>query len=177
MGDANDQIFFGQHDARWIEQDCPGAGHITVFNNGWNRPEQQFSSVCEFAPPVDSEGNYFLEPGSAYGPEEPIWLYTAENPTNFYSDALSSAQRLPNGNTLICEGEPGNFFELTLEKKIVWSYKNRFPFSLPFTKLNSVPTIDKYPKNYSGIGNLTVNIDSRTIELQNILPFINFFMY
>jgi hypothetical protein len=31
---------------------------------------------------------------------------------------------LPNGNTLICSGVQGRFFEVTPQKKIVWEYKN-----------------------------------------------------
>lgn len=173
-GNASNQVFFGQHDARWIEQGYPGIGHITIFNNGWKRPEEQFSSVCEIVPPVDSDGNYYLEPGSAYDPEEPIWVYTAKNPTNFYSDALSSAQRLPNGNTLVCEGIPGHFFEVTPAKQVIWRYRNLFPFPLPFTGINSVPMVERYPKNYSGIGNLSVNMKSRTTEFDNKISFINY---
>ena len=138
-GNSSDQIFFGQHDARWIKEGCPGDGHITVFNNGWKRPEKKFSSVYEIIPPVDSNGNYYLEPSFSYGPEEPIWLYVAENPTDFFSSALSSAQRLPNGNTLVCEGEPGNFFELNPEKKIIWSFKIYFHFHYLLQSLIQFP--------------------------------------
>ena len=176
-GNSSTQVFFGQHDARWIEEGYPGEGHITVFNNGWKRPDKKFSSIYEIIPPVDSNGNYYLEPGYSYGPEEPIWLYVAENPTDFFSGALSSAQRLPNGNTLVCEGEPGNFFELNPEKKIIWSYKNLFPFPLPSTEFNSVPTVDKYPKNYSGIGNLLIDMDTKITDLKNIKHIINYFLW
>ena len=40
----------------------------------------------------------------------------------FYSDRISGAQRLPNGNTLICEGSRGRIFEVTPENTIVWEY-------------------------------------------------------
>jgi len=35
---------------------------------------------------------------------------------------VSGAQRLPNGNTLICEGRQGRLFEVTSEGDIVWEY-------------------------------------------------------
>ena len=35
-------------------------------------------------------------------------------------------ERLPNGNTLICEGAPGRLFEVTPDKEIVWEYINPF---------------------------------------------------
>jgi len=40
----------------------------------------------------------------------------------FYSNLISGAQRLKNGNTLICEGHGGRILEVTPEKEIVWEY-------------------------------------------------------
>ena len=48
-----------------------------------------------------------------------VWSYTAPN---FYSFNISSAQRLPNGDTLIAEGTQGRVFEVTPAKAIVWEY-------------------------------------------------------
>jgi len=146
-GTLKDQILFGQHDARWIELGCPGEGHITVFNNGLGRPNSSYSSVLEIVPPVDVDGNYYLEPGSTYGPKEPIWNYTAENLSDFYSPIIAGAQRLPNGNTLICNGYSGIFFEVTIEKEIVWSYYNLYPNFVS----NQVTNINRYPLDYPGI--------------------------
>ena len=50
-----------------------------------------------------------------------MWSYSAPN---FFSTNISSAQRLPNGNTLITEGAPGRVFEVTKEREIVWEYMN-----------------------------------------------------
>src|SRR5262249_2956242 len=55
---------------------------------------------------------------------QPVWSYTAPKKSDFYSFFISGAQRLPNGNTLICAGALGTFFEVTPEKEIVWKYKN-----------------------------------------------------
>ena len=52
------------------------------------------------------------------------WEYQGDPPISFYSYHISGAQRLPNGNTLICEGAPGRFFEITSNKEIVWEYVN-----------------------------------------------------
>jgi len=35
---------------------------------------------------------------------------------------MSSAQRLPNGNTLICEGDKGHIIEVTSDLEVVWEY-------------------------------------------------------
>jgi hypothetical protein len=146
-GDKNDQRLFGQHDAQWIPIGYPGQGHILLFNNGQGRPEGQYSSVDELIPPVDENGSYYLEPGTAYGPEELVWSYTAKNPLDFYAGYLSSAQRLPNGNTLICDGDHGIFFEVTPEEKTVWNYRNTIPNPIA----NQVFKILCYAPDYPGL--------------------------
>jgi hypothetical protein len=146
-GQSSDRRLFGQHDAQWIPPAAPGEGNILVFNNGQGRPEGQYSSVDEFIPPIDDEGTYFLEPGSAYGPDELTWRYTAEDPFDFYAGYLSGVQRLPNGNTLICDGDHGVFFEVTSEKKTVWNYRNTNPGPLT----NQVFKILCYAPEYPGL--------------------------
>ncbi len=149
-GDRSDQRFFAQHDPRWIVTDS-GEKHITFFNNGVGRIGPDYSSVEEFVVPVDSHGNYYLEPGSSYGPKGPIWVY--KGGLNLpYSIYLSSAQRLPNGNTFICSGVFGTFLEVTPEKEIVWRYYNKYPIPVP--PLNSVFKARCYPKNYPGLNRL-----------------------
>jgi len=147
-GDKNDQKLFLQHDARWVEKEFPGEDHITVFNNGVRRPDGNYSSVDEIVPPIDITGNYTYIPGSAYGPEDPIWIYTAEKPTDMFSVKMSSAQRLPNGNTLICSSTQGLFIEVTPEKDIVWKYRN----SVSNPLFSRVFKIQRYPPDYPGLG-------------------------
>jgi hypothetical protein len=149
-GNASDQRLFKQHDAHWIEPDLPRAGNILIFNNGWGRPDGNYSSVDEIITPVDSNGNYLVSPGSSYGPEEPIWVYTAENPADFFAINLAGAQRLPNGNTLICNGPHGIFFEVTDENEIVWEYLNEVPQLID----NHVFKIHRYSPDYPGLKNL-----------------------
>ena len=123
-GTIVDQRLFGQHHTHWIAPGLPGAGNILIFNNG-HAPERDqrryYSSIEEIVPPVDGYG-YRREPGAAYPPAEPVWSYTAETPTDFYSSIVSGVQRLPNGNTLICEGTSGNVFQVTPDGKTVWQY-------------------------------------------------------
>ncbi len=126
-GTAGDQKLFFQHDATWINPGYPGEGNILVFNNGNNRPSGQYSSVDEFTPPVDSEGEYYLEPGSAYGPEDYTWSYIADPPMSFFSQVFGGALRLKDGNTLICDGVSGRFLEVSPENIIVWEWINPYP--------------------------------------------------
>jgi Spy/CpxP family protein refolding chaperone len=123
-GKKADQKLFAQHNAHWIPKGLPGAGHLLVFNNGGNRPDGSYSSVDELVLPVDEKGQYERKPGSAYGPNEAVWSYSAPKKSDFYSFFISGAQRLPNGHTLICSGANGTIFEVAPEKEVVWKYLN-----------------------------------------------------
>ena len=124
-GTRNDRVLYQQHDAQWIPDGYPGAGNILIYNNGIDRPGTKYSSIEEVELPCDSKG-VFPEIGAktAWLPVKPNWTYTAKNPADFYSAEISGVQRLPNGNTLICEGLKGHFFEITPQEEIVWSYIN-----------------------------------------------------
>ena len=124
-GTPSDQQLFWAHDAQWIEPGLPGAGNILIFNNGDEDAaiRRYYSSIEEFTPPYDGL-NYRREPGSAYGPAEPLWRYIAEPPGSFYSPQQSGVQRLPNGNTLICSSFTGALFEVTPGGETVWQYIN-----------------------------------------------------
>jgi hypothetical protein len=80
-------------------------GHILVFDNG---VERGYSRVLELDPVTQK-----IE-----------WEYVADPPESFYTRQKGSAQRLPNGNTLICEGDPGRTFEVTRAGEIVWEWLN-----------------------------------------------------
>jgi hypothetical protein len=125
-GTADDQKFFHQHDATWIDEGFPGEGNILVFNNGRQRPGVDYSSVDELVPPVNEQGEYDLQLGAAYGPAEQAWIYAGDPPESFYYFQLSGAERLIDGNTLICMGS-GTFFEITPTGDLVWSYENPYP--------------------------------------------------
>ena len=65
--------------------------------------------------------------------------------TRFYSQLISAAQRLPNGNTMITEGCCSRIFEVTPDKEIVWEY------IAPFTKESPgqfVYRAYRYPYDY-----------------------------
>jgi hypothetical protein len=123
-GKKADQQLFSQHDAHWIPKGLPGAGRLLVFNNGCHRSDGEYSSVDEIAPPVNANGHYSLEDGAAFGPAKPVWTYSAANKTDFYSVIVSGAQRLANGNTLICSGVFGVISEVTPNHELVWRFKN-----------------------------------------------------
>jgi formylglycine-generating enzyme required for sulfatase activity len=159
-GTADDRQLFQQHDAQWIPEGSPGAGHILIFNNGLDRG---YSTVEEIVPPLGSDGKYSLAPGKPFGPDAPVWRYQAKNPTEFYSSEISGAHRLPNGNTLICAGVRGTFFEVTPSGETVWQYVNPVVHNGILAQgeksgldhrghnWNAVFKIHRYPTDYAGL--------------------------
>jgi len=125
-GDTGAQKFFFQHDVRWISDGWEGAGNLMVFNNGRERREGPWSSIDEWTPPLGPDGLYALGDGAPFGPAALAWQYKAKQPTSFYAPFVSGAQRLANGNTLICSGTGGQLFEVTRAGDVIWEYRNPF---------------------------------------------------
>jgi len=159
-GTRDDRQLFQQHDAQWVPDGYPGAGNLVIFNNGLDRG---WSTIVEIAPPVDAKGNYTIEHGKAFGPAKPAWVYQAANRKDFYSSEISGAHRLPNGNTLICAGVHGTFFEVTPEGETVWKYVNAMVRNGILAQgekagtdhrghyWNAVFKIHRYPPDYPGL--------------------------
>lgn len=164
MGTLADQQLFGQHNIQWIAPGLPGAGNILIFNNGFGlnlRLEGPYSSVEEIVPPLEGSNNYWIYPGSPYAPTEPVWQYTAAVPTDWFSPIVSGVQRLPNGNTLICDGPHGTFFEVTPSGRTVWMYVSPMLESGPLTQ-GELPPVERIvtdPKDSeSQIGDVWENL-------------------
>jgi hypothetical protein len=88
------------------------------------------------------------------------WEYRDENVQNFYSGICSSAERLPNGNTLICESSKGRIFEVTADKEIVWEFIS--PFYYPWEAMGSTNLVFKahrYGYDYEGFKGKTLDPD------------------
>ncbi len=171
-GTASDKKLFGQHNARWIENGMPNAGSILLFNNGPGRPGGSYSTIDQFFPPIDSLGNYSIATNLPFLPDSAFWKYAASTPTDFYSMNISGAQRLPNGNTIICEGSKGNFFEIDSTKTTVWRYVNPIGQNGIVSQgttpvMNAVFRCSYYPINYSGFNGQTLTPGS-PIELNPI---------
>ena len=105
----------GQHHARWLPN-----GNIHIFDNGIRREGLPFSRVIEVKPET----------------KEIVWEYQANPPFAFFTPNVSSADRLPNGNTLICEGISGRLFEVTRRGETVWEWHNPFVETVRGTQLS-----------------------------------------
>ncbi|HZU06457.1 MAG TPA: aryl-sulfate sulfotransferase [Chloroflexota bacterium] len=89
-------------------------GNLLLFDNGMHRVGLPRSRVVE----VDPRTNAI------------VWQYVGTPQASFFSGNISGAQRLPNGNTLICEGACGRLFEVTPDRAIVWEYHT--PYAFPY---------------------------------------------
>jgi hypothetical protein len=115
----------GQHHAHLIPRGLPGEGNILVFDNGGHAG---YGSPNPGAP---TGLNYALRDHSRVLEFNPltleiVWQYPPRGAGLLYSSFISSAQRLPNGNTLITEGGNGRLFEVTAKHEIVWEYLNPY---------------------------------------------------
>ncbi len=92
----------GQHDAQMLEN-----GNILLFANGAYAADLHHSQVWERNPATN----------------DIVWRYKSiDNPQSFFSPHIGGCQRLPSGNTLICEGAKGCLFEVTPAGEVVWEY-------------------------------------------------------
>ena len=103
----------GQHEPHMIEEGLPGAGHILIFDNGAS-PWRDLGHAG---------ASYVLEINPVT--QQVVWVY--DRWQEFHSSYTSSAQRLPNGNTLICESVSKRIFEVTPECETVWEYVEGSP--------------------------------------------------
>lgn len=119
----------GQHHFHMIPKGLPGEGNLMVFDNGgWGgygvpnpgsrngskNALRDYSRVLEFNP-ITLEVVWKLTP-------KELDHAIPTDASKFYSPYVSSAQRLPNGNTLVTEGSDGRIIEVTADHEIVWEW-------------------------------------------------------
>jgi hypothetical protein len=85
-------------------------GNITLFDNLGDMAHGAGSRVMEFQP----------------SPFRLLWEFPGNSGKSLDSLVLGCAQRLPNGNTLITEGEGARLLEVTPADRIVWQYRSPF---------------------------------------------------
>jgi len=121
-----------------IPKGLPGEGDLLVYDNGG------FGGYGDPNPGSVDGTNNALRDYSRVLQIDPVtleikWQYTPveaghnlfSDASKFYSSYISSAQRLPNGNTLITEGSDGRLLEVTPDHEIVWEYINPYYTGIP----------------------------------------------
>ena len=130
-GTSTDQKLFNPHGTYIIPPGLPGAGNVLCFNNRGGTPQGgTYSTITE----IDLPSSFATKPtpGNPWGPGDFVWEYTDPvDPTNLFSSGLSNAERLPNGNTLVCSGRQcgGWLFEIDPTGATVWQHCNTLPTS------------------------------------------------
>ena len=140
----------GNHHTHMIPKGLPGEGNILIYDNGgyggygprnpgahlgWSDARRDYSRVIEFDPRT-------LKVIWEHGPKQ----LGLRNGYQFYSDYVSSAQRLPNGNTLITNGAVGQIQEVTPDHEVVWEYIS--PWYNPNGKYNLIYRAYRVPYDY-----------------------------
>ncbi len=160
----------GQHHAHMIPYGLPGAGNILVYDNGgWagygschpasptgtKNVLRDYSRIIEFDPTT-------LKIVWQYTPQEAGLVHPTDS-NRLYSPFISSAQRLPNGNTLITEGGGGRIFEVTAQHELVWEYIS--PYWGTHFKMNMVYRAYRYPYDYAPQAETPTEIDIEPIKV------------
>ena len=126
---------FHQHDCKELDN-----GNFLVFDNGSHRHNYgpPYSRVVEIDPNTDEE----------------VWEYKAEVPSDFYSSLMAGAQRMPNGNTVICDScSNSRIFEVTYEGELVWEYIVPLrvkQMEISIDNFNLIFRAPRYPSDYPG---------------------------
>ncbi len=93
-------VIDGQHKPHMLP-----SGKLMIFDNGTLRGHSRVIEVDPLSGEIE-------------------WEYKADPPEDFFSPYVSGAKRLPNGNTLICEGSKMRLFEVTRQGEIVWDFRH-----------------------------------------------------
>lgn len=135
VGSYEDQELFYQHNTHWIPPGLPGEGNVLIFNNGYEFPgfERLYSSIDEISLPPSEDNIYPRTLDGAFKAPDHVWTYIHPTPTDFYSPVSSSAQRLPNGNTLILDDHKDTISQVTPDGTIVWRYISPLLQGQPFS--------------------------------------------
>lgn len=94
-----------QHDPNQTA-DCT----VMIFDNGAHHPIQGRSRVIEVDPATDKI----------------LWQFAGDSCFSFRSLHIGGAEKLPNGNVMICEGECARLIEVNRDKEIVWEWISPF---------------------------------------------------
>ena len=119
-GTQEDQQLFRPHNSQWIAAGLP-APETSSFST--TAPRSRSSSVG-IRPWMRSSrrwtgANYRLDQARPTVRQNRYGFMLQKRPDDFFAPYISGTQRLPNGNTLICDGVHGTLFEVTPAGKIV----------------------------------------------------------
>ena len=110
-------------------------GNVLLLDNGSHRRGLSYSRVVEVAPHSG----------------EIVWQYQGRPTVSFFTHFTGGAERLPNGNTLITEGQKGRIFEVTPANEVVWEYVSPFVVPSQFGMANAVFRAHRYGPDHPAL--------------------------
>ena len=174
QGNASDQKLFKQHDAKWITSGFDIENKISVFNNGGDNGQDNYSSIHIINPQFNANNTYQLE-NNKFLPLDYFWSWNGEILGDVvYEFKKSGVQALENGHMLICETSKGRLSEISIEGEVVWIYRNpvgetvyhQFETDLDILGSNSMFRGAKYSRDYAGF-------DGKDLTPQGIIEDVN----
>ena len=110
-----------------------------------------------------------LDTSGIFYPISIDWTYIDTINHVFFSSYISGAQRLENGNTLICDGAHGTFFEIDIYQNVIWRYVN------PVLSTSILSQGDPIPVTQNGVANSTfrctrLSLDHPGLSGRNLMP-------
>jgi hypothetical protein len=121
---------YHQHHATPLER-----GTVQIFDNGMHRIGMPFSRVVEVDPLTSNV----------------VWEYAGDPPEQFFSGHISGAERLANGNVLICEGASGRVFEITQRGETVWEWVTPFTTTTQGRTRAWIFRVHRYAPDFPGL--------------------------
>lgn len=132
----------GAHDIHWIRPGLPGAGHFLVFDNAQYMFERTWQSYAveidprlgankraadHYVNPPEAGYSTYLADKDTHKPakflsNQVAWRWSTLSPSAMSAHIGGSAQRLANGNTLVCADTEGHFVEVAPDGTLVWEY-------------------------------------------------------
>jgi len=119
LNDSIPSQLYRQHDAKWIIDEYPDGGAITVFDN--NPGGDSFIKIVK--PEIDEENYVRSNDGFLPLNEEFSWSGQILG-DQLKENRKSGFMRLNNGNFLVCETSKGRISEISMMGSVVWSYVN-----------------------------------------------------
>jgi len=158
--DANGpQRLSGQHNPKWIQDDYPNGGMISIFNNGWGglNGQNNSSAAVIIDPDPDNDGVYDMDANGVFLPDDyhHYWAGNVIGNSTMYSSIMSGVDVQANGNIAICEATRGRLSEVTLDGDVVWVYQspdaNGSVVNQGQNSNSGVYKLDKYKPTYPGL--------------------------
>ncbi len=140
-GGSGAKTLFLQHDVEWTDPNS-ATSHILLFDNG-DMATRPYSTADELS----------VSRPYTYGQADLVWEYGhGSSDASFFADHLGSAQRLANGDTLICVGTKGYVFEVNAAGNVVWDYQNtQYGGNTPQGFSTELFRAVRYPVDYPGL--------------------------